>query len=102
MARVGWHQARSRLLAYGLGEAEVDRLTIEGGDAGANGRFDLVAPQAGTVIQDDFISGQMVEPGGVLFVITNEALLWVGARVNPLLAGSLQPGTAARVGSDGR
>ena len=101
-ARVGWRQARSRLLAYGLSETEVDRLTAKGGDSAANGRFDLVAPQAGTVIEDDFISGQMVEPGVVLFIITNEALLWVEARVNPLLAESLQPGTVARVGSDGR
>jgi len=43
----------------------------------------------------------MVEPGEVLFVITNEAQLWVEARINPLLAGSVQPGTSARVGSDG-
>ena len=100
-ARVGWHQARSRLLAYGLGEAQVDRLTRKGGDSGADGRFDLVAPQSGTVIQDDFIAGQMVEPGVVLFVITDESRLWVEARVNPLLADTIKVGNRARVGSDG-
>ena len=100
-ARVAWRQARSRLLAYGLRQADVDQLTARGGDSGANGRFDLVAPQAGTVIQDDFIAGQMVEPGVVLFVVTDESLLWVEARINPLLAGKLKVGTPARVGSDG-
>jgi multidrug efflux pump subunit AcrA (membrane-fusion protein) len=100
-ARVGWRQARSRLLAYGLGEAEVDRLTARDGDTGADGRFDLVASQAGTVIQDDFIAGQMVEPGVVLFVITDESRLWVEARVNPLLARGLRVGSAARIGIDG-
>ena len=100
-ARVGWRQARSRLLAYGLSEPQVDGLTSKGGDSGADGRFDLVAPQAGTVIKDDFISGQMVEPGVVLFVVTDESRLWVEARINPLLAGKLKPGTPARVGSDG-
>ena len=100
-ARVAWRQARSRLIAYGLGVAEVDQLTARDGDTGADGRFDLVAPQAGTVIQDDFLAGQMVEPGVVLFVITDESRLWVEARVNPLQARGMRLGSPARVGSGG-
>ena len=98
-ARVAYGQARSRLLAYGLLEADVDKLVARGGDAGADGVFVLAAPQAGTVTSDSFITGQMVEPGVVLFVITDEAHLWVEAKVNPLQATHVSVGTPARVSS---
>jgi RND family efflux transporter MFP subunit len=98
-ARVAYGQARSRLLAYGLLEVDVDKLVARGGDAGADGVFALAAPQAGTVTSDAFITGQMVESGVVLFVITDESHLWVEAKVNPLQATHVSVGTPARVNS---
>jgi len=66
-ARVAREQARARVSAYGMTEDEVKQLVASGKAELANGRFQLLAPQAGTVIRDDFIVGELVEPGRVLF-----------------------------------
>ena len=91
-ARITREQARARVSAYGMTEDEVKQLVASGKAELANGRFQLLAPQDGTVIHDDFIVGELVEPGRVLFEISDESLLWVEAR--------LTPDEAARVTSD--
>jgi RND family efflux transporter MFP subunit len=82
-ARIVREQARARVSAFGMTEDEIRRLVATGKAELANGRFQLLAPQAGTVIRDDFIVGELVEPGHVLFEISDESLLWVEARLTP-------------------
>jgi multidrug efflux pump subunit AcrA (membrane-fusion protein) len=66
-------------------------------DAKATGEFVLVSSQAGTVINDDFILGEIVEPGHVLFDVSDESLLWVEARLTPEAAGNIAIGAPARI-----
>ena len=89
-ARVAREQARARVSAYGMTEDEVKQLVANGEAELANGKFQLLAPQAGTVIRDDFIVGELVEPGRVLFEISDESVLWVEARLTPDEAAQIQ------------
>jgi cobalt-zinc-cadmium efflux system membrane fusion protein len=82
-ARIAREQARARVSAFGMTDDEIGQLVATGKAELASGRFQLLAPQAGTVIQDDFIVGELVEPGRVLFEISDESVLWVEARLTP-------------------
>ena len=82
-ARIAREQARARVSAFGMTTDEIDQLVTSGKAELASGRFRLLAPQAGTVIRDDFIVGELVEAGHVLFEITDESVLWVEARLTP-------------------
>ncbi len=100
-AKIAWQQARARLIAYGMTQKQADRLQ-RGDGAASDGRFTLLSPQAGTVIRDDFVLGQMVEPGRLLFEITDESRLWVEARVQPEAAAHIEAGATAEVEAQGR
>ncbi len=95
-ASVVRQQARAKVIAYGMQRAQVDAL-LRGGTEQADGSFQLLAPQAGTVIRDDFLRGELVEPGRVLFEITDEHLRWVEARMPPWDATRVSVGDPARV-----
>ena len=82
-ARVARGQARARVRAYGMTGEEVKTLLDSSNAELANGQFRLLAPQDGTVIRDDFILGELLEPGYVLFEISDESVLWVEARLTP-------------------
>ncbi|HEY5603655.1 MAG TPA: efflux RND transporter periplasmic adaptor subunit, partial [Gammaproteobacteria bacterium] len=56
-AQIAQQQAMAKVLAYGMTEKQLDNLLEKGDLAGATGRFDLLAPQNGTVIKDDFVIG---------------------------------------------
>ncbi len=99
-SRVAYQQARARLLAYGMTRKQADRLARGGKTSLADGRFELLAPQAGTVIRDDFVVGQRAEPGQVLFEISDESRLWVEARIEPRWLERIRVGAAARVRVD--
>jgi len=96
-ARVAREQARARVRAYGMTDAEMRRL-LDSGDAElADGRFRLLAPQDGTVIRDEFIVGELIEPGRVLFEISDESVLWVEARLTPAEAAQIRVNAPAEV-----
>ena len=82
-ARIAREQAHALVRAYGMTETEIKQLLASGNAELADGRFQLLAPQNGTVIRDDFIVGELVEPGRVLFEISDESVLWVEARLTP-------------------
>lgn len=100
-AQIAFQQARAKLLAYGLTPRQADQLASGGKISLADGRFTLLAPQAGTVIRDDFIDGQMINPGDPLFEITDESTLWVEARVSPQSVFAITVGASARIRADG-
>ena len=96
-ARVASQQARARALAYGMTPNQVSALLKNGDVSRADGHFTLLSPQPGTVIDDDFIEGEMIEPGRVLFAITDESVLWVEARLTPLEASQVAVRDTARI-----
>ncbi len=100
-AQVARQQAHARVLAYGMTEAQVKALLRQGDASRATGSFDLISPQEGTVISDDFIVGELAEPGQVLFEISDESVLWVEARLKPQDAARVEIGAPARISLDG-
>ena len=96
-ARVAVEQARAKLVAYGLSNAEA------AGRAGAPlGQFTLAAPRGGTVLSDAFVEGERIEPGRALFMIADESATWVEANLSPSSASKVVEGGFARVQVDGQ
>jgi cobalt-zinc-cadmium efflux system membrane fusion protein len=95
-SQVARDQAYAKLRAYGVSESEITALTRQGSNR-ANGEFALVAPQAGRITTDDFIAGERVEPGKVLFTLVDEARVWVEAQLAPDAAERVKEGTPVRV-----
>ncbi len=94
-AHVAQQQALAKVLAYGMTMAQAEALMQSGDASKATGTFDLLAPQAGTVLQDDFIVGELIEPGRVLMSISDESVMWVEAHM--VLTASPQIGIGANV-----
>ncbi len=94
-ARVAAAQARARLVSYGMTNGQIDALLA--GKTGADGSLQLLAPQAGTIVRDAFIAGELVEPGRVLFEISDETRVWVEASLMPQEASGITAGTPARI-----
>jgi membrane fusion protein, heavy metal efflux system len=90
-AEVTHQRAHARLIAYGLSVEQVQALADSRDPAQATGRFDLMAPQDGTIIMDEFVIGDFVEPGRELFVITDESSLWAEASLASTEAASFDP-----------
>ncbi|MEZ5542944.1 MAG: efflux RND transporter periplasmic adaptor subunit [Pseudomonadota bacterium] len=101
-AQVARQRAYATVRAYGMSDAHVERLLADSDASRATGAFDLLSPQAGTVIRDDFVAGEVVEPGRVLFEVSDESRLWVEARLSPEQVGGVRVGTLARVSRDGK
>ena len=100
-AQVARQQAMGKVIAYGMTERQVEQLLKSGDASKATGGFDLLSPQDGTVIRDDFVAGELIEPGRVLFEISEESRLWVEARITPRAGVELTEGTLARVAVTG-
>jgi cobalt-zinc-cadmium efflux system membrane fusion protein len=96
-AEVSHQKAHARLLAYGMGEAEIEKLKKNADATRATGTFDLVAPQDGRVIFDEFVLGDFVEPGRVLFELSDESVLWVEASLQPENAAQIQQGASVGI-----
>jgi len=99
-ARVARELARARVLAFGMTDAQVKQLAT--GDASqANGSFQLLAAQPGTIMRDHFVIGELIEPGRVLFEISDESTLWVEANLTPVQALQVTTGSTATVAVGG-
>ena len=61
-----------KVIAYGMTERQVEQLLKSGDASKATGGFDLLSLQDGTVIRDDFVAGELIEPGRVLFEIRDD------------------------------
>ena len=96
-ARVNREQARARVLAYGMSNDQLNALIDSGKADQANGQFQLISTQKGTVIRDHFIIGELIEPGRVLFEISDESLLWVEARMTPGQSAKVRANAAASI-----
>ena len=83
-ARTAQRRAMAKVIAYGLTEAQARDLAASDDLDAFAGRFDLLAPRAGTVFSDDFVIGELVAPGRVLVEIVDESTVWVEARAAEL------------------
>lgn len=96
-AEIARRQAVAKVLAYGMTMDEINRLLASGNAALATGEFDLLAPQQGTILSDNFIVGELIEPGRVLFRISDESTLWVEASTVPSDLTEYEIGAPARI-----
>jgi RND family efflux transporter MFP subunit len=94
-ASVARQKALSSVLAYGMTPDQVASLVAA--SERADGTFKLLAPGNGTVVRDDFILGEFVGAGRVLFEITDESVRWVEARMPPEEAAQVSVGDQARI-----
>ena len=96
-AEIARRQAMAKVLAYGMTMDEISRLLASGNAALATGEFDLLAPQQGTILSDNFVVGELIEPGRVLFRISDESTLWVEASTIPSDLTEYEIGAPARI-----
>ncbi len=96
-AEIAYQQAYAKVRAYGMTVAQTDALLKTGDASKATGQFALLSSQSGTVISDKFIVGEIIEPGRILFEISDESTLWVEARLTPEAATDVEIGAPARV-----
>ncbi len=82
-AQVVYQQATARALAFGMSKSKIAALLKKDDASKATGHFELYATQDGTITSDDFTTGEIIEPGRVLFDISDESSLWVEARLTP-------------------
>jgi RND family efflux transporter MFP subunit len=82
-AQIAFQQATARALAFGMSKAQIATLLKKDDASKATGRFELYATQDGTITSDDFTTGEIIEPGRVLFDVRDESSLWVEARLTP-------------------
>lgn len=99
--QIARQQAFAKVLAFGMQEQQVEELLKSGNVVNAIGDFDLLSPLSGTVLNDEFVSGELIEPGRILFEISDESVLWVEARITSGMLSSIKPGTAARISVNG-
>jgi membrane fusion protein, heavy metal efflux system len=95
-SQVARDQLRAKLRAFGVTEGEIAAL-LRDGSKRANGEFALAAPQSGRITTDDFIVGERVEPGRVLFTLVDESRVWIEAQLAPDAAANVARGMPARV-----
>ena len=96
-ADIARRQAMAKVLAYGMTMDEINRLLGSGNAALATGEFDILAPQQGTILTDNFVVGELIEPGRVLFRISDESTLWVEASTAPSDLTEYEIGALARI-----
>lgn len=96
-AKVNHKQTIAKVQAYGMSQQQLNSMLKHGNAALANGHFQLLALQEGTVIHDEFILGELIEPGRMLFEISDEKTLWVTARLTAEQALNVHVGASAKV-----
>ncbi len=101
-AEVARQRAYAKTLAYGLPRQELERLIKNANVSEATGEYTLFAPQSGVVIRDAFVMGEVVDAGQLLMELSDLAVLWVEARVDPELASAIAIGDSVRVSADDR
>ncbi|MFZ0257109.1 MAG: efflux RND transporter periplasmic adaptor subunit [Gammaproteobacteria bacterium] len=100
-AQVARQRGYATVQAYGMTPEHIEELLQKRDASAATGEFNLVSPQDGIVIRDDFVLGEVVEPGRVLFEITDESVLWVQAQLRPEDASHVTLEMPARITRDG-
>ncbi len=98
-AKIARDQAASKVKAYQRSQKKMKSMMSAGTKRGT---FNLTAPQSGTIISDKFVIGQVVEPGDVLFEISDTNKLWVEARVKPNIISKIKKGSSVAVGKEGK
>jgi cobalt-zinc-cadmium efflux system membrane fusion protein len=96
-SEIAHRQALATVLAYGMSPEQASAMMKPGAAVMATGEFVLLATQEGTVLSDDFVTGELIDPGRVLFTISDESTLWVEASTVPSDLTNFEVGAPARI-----
>ena len=96
-AEIAYQLAYAKVNAFGMTPRQIKQFLRKGEAINAIGEFQLLSFQDGTVMSDDFVVGELIEPGQVLMSISDESLLWVEARLTPEDAARITLGSPARI-----
>ncbi len=80
---------RQRLRYWNMGDEQIDRILKTGKPESS---ILLVSPSAGYVTEKDVVVGQKVNPGDLLFVVTDLSRVWAEADVSEMDAPSIKIG----------
>ncbi|GDX83282.1 RND transporter [Deltaproteobacteria bacterium] len=94
----GRGSARSRLVALGLSEAQVDALIVRGSPLA---RVPVLAPVAGVVTTLNVVDGSPASPGTALARIADAGAVWIEANLSGADAAWVTDGMAAIATVDG-
>ncbi len=100
-AQIAAQLSKAKITAFGMTPGAVKRLLAGGDAAKAIGVFTLYSGQSGTVMQDDFVIGEIIDPGRVLFEISDESKAWVNVKVSAADAENIEIGAVVRVKASG-
>ena len=96
-SQIARQQAHAKVLAFGMTKSQIKEMLKSKDLSKAAGQFNLLATQNGTVTYDDFIEGEIIEPGRLLFEISDESSMWVEARLTPNVAFNIRTGASANI-----
>ncbi len=96
-AQIAYQQAYAKVNAYGMTKKQIKALINTSDATQAIGEFRLLSLQDGTVINDDFVVGELIEAGHLLMTISDESVLWIEARLTAEDAAKISLGSPARI-----
>jgi RND family efflux transporter MFP subunit len=96
-SQVNYQRAYSTALAYGMTETEIKELLTTQKLTRAQGEFNILAPQEGTIFDIKFTDGELIEPGRILLQVINEDSVWVNAKFSPNLVRAIKVNDFAKV-----
>jgi len=96
-AEIAAQLAKAKIAAFGMTSGAVKSLLASGDATKATGTFTLHALQSGTVMKDDFVIGEIIEPGRELFEISDESKAWVNVRVPSDTGRNIEVGAPVRI-----
>lgn len=100
-AQVAAQQAKARVEAFGMTLEQINEMMSGNDNAPANGTFTLLSPQNGTIVGENFVVGEFVEQGKLLFTLSDETNIWVEAQLGAEQSSAIDIGTPARIYIDG-
>ncbi len=96
-AQIAAQLAKAKIAAFGMTPGAVKSLLASGDATKATGTFTLHALQTGTVMKDNFVIGEIVDPGRELFEISDESKAWVNVRVPSNTSRNIEVGAPVRI-----
>ncbi len=87
-------EARGRLESFGLTASDIASIASNGLNGTRLGQFTLSASQSGSIIEDSFRVGDVVDAGKTLFQIANLTGVWIEAAVSPSILPRIAGGDA--------
>ena len=97
-AKITRNQAAAQVRAYQQSQQKMQGLLSAG--MSPNRLITITAPQAGTVIKDNFVLGQVIDSSDILFEISDLSHLWVEARLKPNQVNNIQKNSRVNITVD--